>query len=215
MRNVFDIDCFLATPLVGILRREDEFDYVGMVGALIEGGLSTVEISFTHPAAPRQLAGMVAAAQGRLNIGAGTVTTLERLAAAKAAGATFVVTPALDPEVAAATLGAKLPFFPGAYTPTEIMAAHRMGATMVKLFPAVTLGPAFLGQFKAALPEVRLLPTGGIACAKIPEWKRAGADGLGLGGSLFPESLITSANWSALSAHVRTFVSAWRDTPPS
>ncbi len=215
MRTVFDLDRFLATPLVGILRREDEFDYAGMVGALIDGGLRTVEISFTHPLASRQLAGMVAAAQGRLNIGAGTVTTLERLAAARAAGATFVVTPALDPEVAAATLGAKLPFFPGAYTPTEIMAAHRMGATMVKLFPAVSLGPAFLGQFKAALPEVRLLPTGGIACAKITEWKRAGADGLGLGGSLFPENLITSANWSALSAHVRTFVSAWRESPPS
>lgn len=215
MRNVFDIDSFLATPLVGILRREDEFDYAGMVGALIEGGLSTVEISFTHPSAPRQLARMVAAAQGRLNIGAGTVTTIERLSLARTAGATFVVTPALDPEVAAATLGAKLPFFPGAYTPTEIMSAHRMGATMVKLFPAVSLGPAFLGQFKAALPEVRLLPTGGIACAKITEWKRAGADGLGLGGSLFPENLITSANWSALSAHVRTFVSAWRESPPS
>jgi 2-dehydro-3-deoxyphosphogluconate aldolase/(4S)-4-hydroxy-2-oxoglutarate aldolase len=215
MKTVFDLDRFMATPLVGILRREDEFDYAGMVGALIDGGLSTVEISFTHPAAPRQLAGMVAAAQGRLNIGAGTVTTLERLAAARAAGATFVVTPALDPEVAAATIGAKLPFFPGAYTPTEVMAAHRMSATMVKLFPAVTLGPAYLRQFKAALPEVKLLPTGGIACAQIFEWKRAGADGLGLGGSLFPEDHITRANWSALSAHVRTFVSAWHATPSS
>lgn len=213
MNTVFDPDLFLAMPLVGILRREDEFDYAEMVEALIAGGLGTVEVSFTHPQAPRQLAGLVAAAQGRLNIGAGTVTTLERLAAAREAGATFVVTPALDPEVAAATLGAKLPFFPGAYTPTEIMGAHRMGATMVKLFPAVTLGPAFLSQFKAALPEVKLLPTGGIACAKISEWKQAGADGLGLGGSLFPEALITRGNWSALGAHVRTFVSAWRATP--
>jgi 2-dehydro-3-deoxyphosphogluconate aldolase/(4S)-4-hydroxy-2-oxoglutarate aldolase len=77
------------------------------------------------------------------------------------------------------------------------------------------LGPAYLRQFKAALPEVKLLPTGGIACAQIFEWKRAGADGLGLGGSLFPESLITGANWSALSAQVRTFVSAWHATLPS
>ncbi len=214
MRSAFDLERFLATPLVGILRREDEFDYPGMVGALIAGGLSTVEISFTHPAAPQQIAGMVAAAHGRLNIGAGTVTTLERLAAARAAGATFVVTPAFDPEVAAATIGAKLPFFPGAYTPTEVMAAHRMGATMVKLFPAVTLGPAFLRQFKAALPEVKLLPTGGIALAQIAEWKRAGADGLGLGGSLFPEDLITGADWSALSTQVRTFVSAWHAKHP-
>ena len=213
MKTVFDLDRFLAMPLVGILRREDEFDYAGMVGALIDGGLSTVEISFTHPKASRQLAGVVAAAQGCLNIGAGTVTSLERLAAAREAGASFVVTPALDPEVAAATLGANLPFFPGAYTPTEIVAAHRMGAKMVKLFPAVTLGPAFLSHFKAAVPEVKLLPTGGIACATISDWKRAGADGLGLGGSLFPEELITRANWPALSAHVRTFVSAWRATP--
>jgi 2-dehydro-3-deoxyphosphogluconate aldolase/(4S)-4-hydroxy-2-oxoglutarate aldolase len=213
MSGRFDSDRWREMPLVGILRRADEFDYTGMVDALIAGGLSTVEVSFTHPAAPRQLAGLAAAARGRLNLGAGTVTTRGRLDAARAAGAGFVVTPALDPEVAAAVTRAGLPFFPGACTPTEIMAAHRMGAFMVKLFPAVTLGPAFVSQFKAAVPEVKLLPTGGIARDTIPGWKLAGADGLGLGGSLFPERMITGGDWSGLGDHVRTFVSVWRTAP--
>lgn len=215
MSSPFDQDRFLATPLIGILRRTDEWDYAGLVDALIAAGLGTVEISFTHPAAPRQLAGLIAAARGRLNVGAGTVTTLDRLAAARAAGASFVVTPALDPEVAAAVTAARLPFFPGAYTPTEILTAHRLGATMVKLFPAVSAGPAFLTQVKAAVPEVGLLPTGGIARDRIGEWRRAGADGLGLGGSLFPDEPFRTGDWATLAAHVRTFVLAWQAASPT
>ncbi len=209
MNAAFDHDRFQAAPLIGILRRGDEWDYAGLAEALIAAGLGTVEISFTHPQAPRQLAGLVAAARGRLNVGAGTVTTLDRLAVAQSAGASFVVTPALDPEVAAAVAAARLPFFPGAYTPTEILTAHRLGATMVKLFPAVSAGPSFLTQLKAAVPEVRLLPTGGIARDRIGEWRRAGADGLGLGGSLFPDEPFRTGDWAALADHVRTFVAAW------
>lgn len=104
--------------------------------------------------------------------------------------------------------------FPGAFTPTEIVAAQAQGATMVKVFPAVALGPAFFAQLKAALPELRLMPTGGIARADISLWRQAGADGLGLGGGLFPGALLATGDWSALATHIATHVDAWSNFSP-
>ena len=209
MNAAFDHARFISIPLIGIIRLPGKIDPVGLVDDVLEAGLTTLEVSFTHEDAHRQLEGIVAAAGTRLNVGAGTVTTMERLMQARTAGASFIVTPFLNPAVVSAAQASGLAVFPGAYTPTEIAAAQAMGATMVKIYPAVTLGPAFVAQLKATLPEIRLLPTGGIAYADIPAWKKAGADGLGLGGGLFPAQLLACGDWLALTAHMRKFVSAW------
>ncbi|MBC7369252.1 MAG: bifunctional 4-hydroxy-2-oxoglutarate aldolase/2-dehydro-3-deoxy-phosphogluconate aldolase [Undibacterium sp.] len=210
MKTRFDHEHFKAVPLVGILRHRGMLDYAGLVEAVLAGGLTTLELSFTHAGAAIDLAGLVAAAAGRLNLGAGTITTLARLAEARATGASFIVTPMVVAEVVDACVASGVPIFPGAFTPTEIVAADAMGATMVKLFPAVSLGIAFVAQLKATMPELRLLPTGGIGCADIAGWKRAGADGLGLGGGLFPAALLANRDWAALSANIRRHVAAWQ-----
>lgn len=213
MRSGFDAARFAAVPLIGILRTDAPLDHAGFVAAALAGGLTTLEVSFTHPQAADDLARLAHAAAGRLNLGAGTITTPARLAAARAAGATFIVTPWLARDVIAECRAEGVPIFPGAYTPTEIAEADALGATMVKLFPAVSLGPAFVAQVKASMPELRLLPTGGIGCGDIAAWRRAGADGLGLGGGLFPAALIAQRDWTGLAAHIRRHVEAWHYSP--
>jgi 2-dehydro-3-deoxyphosphogluconate aldolase/(4S)-4-hydroxy-2-oxoglutarate aldolase len=213
MNARFDYDRFHSVPLIGILRHSGALEHEGFVEAVLAGGFTSLEVSFTHADAPEHLARLREAAAGRLNLGAGTITTVERLRTAFAAGASFVVTPVVAPDVVAACVSAGVPVFPGAFTPSEAVAAQAQGATMVKLFPAASLGPQFVTQIKAALPELRVLPTGGIARADISRWRRAGADGLGLGGGLFPAPMLASRAWAELAAHIRTHVDAWEETP--
>lgn len=214
MKPTFDHARFSAMPLMGILRHAGALEHGALVDAVLAGGLTTLEVSFTHPDAAEHVAALRAVAGRRLNLGAGTITTPARLAKALAAGATFVVTPTFAPNIMAACAAAGVPVFPGAFTPTEIVAAQAQGATMVKVFPAVALGPAFFAQLKAALPELRLMPTGGIARADISLWRQAGADGLGLGGGLFPGALLATGDWSALATHIATHVDAWSNFSP-
>ena len=215
MKPRFDPARFQAMPLIGILRHAGALDHRAFIDAVLAGGLTTLEVSFTHPDAAAHLAQLHAAAGGRLNLGAGAITTVKRLEHALAAGASFIVTPVIATEVLAACIAADVPIFPGAFTPSEIVTAQTQGATMVKIFPAVALGPAFVAQLKATLPELRLLPTGGIALADIPKWRRAGADGLGLGGGLFPAALLAAGAWGELAIHIRAHVSAWQTAAPT
>jgi 2-dehydro-3-deoxyphosphogluconate aldolase/(4S)-4-hydroxy-2-oxoglutarate aldolase len=91
-----------------------------------------------------------------------------------------------------------IPVFPGAYTPTEIYKAWSLGADMIKVFPATQLGATFIKDVLAPLPQVKLVPTGGVSLENFPEFLRAGAKGLGMGSTLFPQKLIKSKNWHEL-----------------
>ncbi len=156
MKPHFDPARFQSTPLIGIVRHADALDHRAFIDAVLAGGLTTLEVSFTHPDAAAHLAQLHAAAGGRLNLGAGTVTTIPRLEQALAAGASFIVTPVMATEALAACIAAGVPIFPGAFTPSEIVTAPAQAATMVKIFPAVTLGPAFVAQLKALIRRRRL-----------------------------------------------------------
>jgi 2-dehydro-3-deoxyphosphogluconate aldolase / (4S)-4-hydroxy-2-oxoglutarate aldolase len=134
----------------------------------------------------------------RLNIGAGTVCDLNDLDKALLAGAQFIVTPILDEEVIRACVAANIPVFPGAFTPTEILKAWKLGATMVKVFPASKLGPEFIKELLAPLNYLKLLPTGGINLQNFREYFNAGAQGVGIGSGLFPAELINNGRWEEL-----------------
>lgn len=200
---------FGAMPLVAILRGQRTEIIAPVVQALTEGGFTALEITMNSPAAIDQIRLAVALAKDHLTIGAGTVTKLAELDAAQAAGAGFIVTPAVVPEVISECIRRGLPVFPGAFTPTEILQAHCLGATMVKLFPAHRLGSDYLRDLKAPLPHVQVLATGGITPDNLPEFVNAGADGFGIGSQLFEPDRLDAKDWAWLKARAAQYCVVW------
>lgn len=202
---------FRAMPLLAILRGQRPEVIEPVVEALVAGGFCALEITMNTPGAAAQICAAIAAAQGRLEVGAGTVTSLAELDDASTAGARFIVTPIVVPDVITVCAQRGLPVFPGAFTPTEVHRAHQLGATMVKLFPAHRLGPGYVRDLKAPLPHIRLLATGGITPESLPEYARAGADGFGLGSPLLAPERIATRDWIWLRERAAAFCAAWRD----
>jgi 2-dehydro-3-deoxyphosphogluconate aldolase / (4S)-4-hydroxy-2-oxoglutarate aldolase len=160
-------------------------DAVGSVAdGLLRGGVRAFELTLNEPE-DKALAALRAAtrhAQGTaLEIGAGTVLTIEAAGRAVDAGATFLVSPHADPELIEWATQRGVPFIPGAFSPTEILAAWRAGAPAVKLFPASVAGAAFVREFRGPFPHIPLLPTGGVTADTAPDFVRAGAIAVGLG----------------------------------
>lgn len=203
MNNVFSHELFGQLPLVGILRgfRSDQIQPI--VEACLAGGLTNLEITMNSEGAAGQIQTAVEAAQGRMNIGAGTVTSRERLVRAVEAGATYVVTPAVIPGVIEHCRDLGLPFIPGAFTPTEVWQAWEAGATMVKLFPADLGGAAYVKSLKGPYPEIPIMATGGVSLDTLGEYLKAGTDGFGLGGPLFKRDRVDAGEWDWIAEQVR------------
>ena len=208
----FDLARFAAMPLIAILRSQPAHVIDPVVQTLIEGGFTALEVTMNTPGAAQQISAAVASAKNKLAIGAGTVTNLAELDAAQKAGACFIVTPVVVPEVIAECVLRGLPIFPGAFTPTEVHQAHRLGATMVKLFPSHRLGPDYVRDLKAPFPNIRLLATGGITPETLPEYSRAGAEGFGIGSPLFQSDRLDTGDWNWLRTRAEQFCSAWRSS---
>ncbi|MBP6508755.1 MAG: bifunctional 4-hydroxy-2-oxoglutarate aldolase/2-dehydro-3-deoxy-phosphogluconate aldolase [Opitutaceae bacterium] len=208
--TVFNAVRFAAMPLIAILRGQPEHIVEPVVQALSEGGFTALEITMNSPGAVAQIRAAVAHLQGCMDIGAGTVTTLAELDEAASAGASFIVTPVIVPDVIGECVRRGLPVFPGAFTPTEVHQAHRLGATMVKLFPAHRLGPGYVRDLKAPLSSVRLLATGGITPETLPEYVHAGAEGFGLGSPLLAPERLAAGDWAWLQRRAESFCEAWK-----
>lgn len=206
----FDADRFAGMPLIGILRGHPNEAIAPLVHALADGGFAALEVTMNTTGAAAQIRTAVNTAGSRLAIGAGTVTDLAELDEALAAGASFIVTPIVVPEVITACVQRGLPVFPGAFTPSEIYQAHRLGATMVKLFPANRLGPEYVRDLKAPLPAVKLLATGGITPESLPAYVRAGVEGFGIGSPLFSPAHIAARDWHWMRERAAHFCAAWK-----
>jgi 2-dehydro-3-deoxyphosphogluconate aldolase / (4S)-4-hydroxy-2-oxoglutarate aldolase len=207
----FDETRFRALPLIAILRGLRHPQVEPVVKALQAGGLNALEITMNTPGADEQIAIAMETAGGALEVGAGTVTTLDELDRAQSAGASFIVTPVLDREIIAECVRRRLPVFPGAFTPTEVFDAYRFGATMVKLFPAGRLGSDYVRDVKGPLTHVPLLATGGITPEMIPTFVQAGASGFGLGSQLLTMDRINDQDWAWLERRTRQYCSVWYD----
>ncbi len=210
MRRGFDQAAFRAVPLVAILRGIDPAVGGDVLAALVAGGVTTIEFTFNDAeVAARQLRGAVAAWGGRLNLGAGTITDPARLRLALDAGATFIVTPCLTVAVVGECVARGVPVFPGVLSMGEIVAARDRGVRCVKLFPADRVGPAFVERAKQMLPELEIMPTGGVSLDSVTAWKRAGADALGVGAPLLDPTLIGAGDWDGLASRATAFVERW------
>lgn len=177
---------FEAAPLVAIVRgvRPDEVVEVGR--ALRDAGVRIVEIPLNSPEPFDSLRRLVDAFGGELVCGSGTVLTPEQVDRVAEAGGRILVSPNTEPAVIARALERGLAPMPGFATPTEAFNAYGAGARWLKLFPAVTLGPAHLKQIMAVLPkDVRPLAVGGVGPAAFADWFSAGAQGFGLGSEIY------------------------------
>lgn len=177
------LDAIGAQGAIPVLRSAEPAKAVATARAAAAGGMSVVELTCSTPRVEEAIAALVA---DGLEVGIGTVTTASQLETAVAAGASFAVSFASPPDLleCAAQLG--IPLVPGAFTPTEVLAARQAGAQALKLFPARVLGPAYLRDLRAVMPDLRAIATGGIALAdgSIGEWLTNGALAVGLGSDL-------------------------------
>jgi len=176
---------FEKLPVIGILRGIGPDKIEPLTEAVVSSGLKTIEITMNTPGAPDLIRHLIKAAKGRLTVGAGTVLKEDDLKSALDSGATFIVMPTLESGIVDHCVKKKIPVFPGAFTPQEIYRAHESGATMVKVFPAKFLGPAYIKEVKAPLDEVKLLACGGVRPDNVGEFFKSGASAVAFGGSVF------------------------------
>jgi len=177
------IDRLRTACVVAIVRSPSPASAVAAARAIVRGGVTSVEVSFSTPRAEEAIATLRRELPGVL-VGAGTVIEMGQLDVACAAGAEFLMSPHLDPEIVARSNERGVPFLPGAYTPTEVFMGWKAGAACMKLFPAAELGPKYLAAVRVPLPHIPLLATGGVTPVNLSEWLRAGATAVGVGGQL-------------------------------
>jgi len=174
--------------VVAIVRATDAREALQTIRVLVRSGLRVLEVSLVTPNALDLIRMVVTEVPGGVHIGVGTALTPEHVRLAAAAGATFVVSPVLNERVLKTTLDLGLASLPGVATPTEALRAREWGSTLVKLFPGSLWSPGALSELLAALPNLELVPTGGITPTSAAEWIRSGATALGIGASLTKSS---------------------------
>ena len=140
----------------------------------------------------------------------GRVLSQEEASRAIGAGAEFLVTPVLDEATVRESIRHGVPILPGVFTPTEAWRAWTMGAPIVKLFPADSLSSSVVQAYRAPLPMLKILPTGGVTLVNVREWLQAGAVGVGVGSALARREMIEQGDWSSLTREARTWVEAAR-----
>src|SRR5215471_6655940 len=195
-----------ALGVVAVIRLKDPANLQASIDAMAEGGVRALEVTMTVPGAVELIRGLARALPTGFLLGAGTVTDAVTARAVIDAGASFVVGPVFRPEVIAACHERDVPVMPGCFSPTEILAAHDAGADIVKLFPATMLGPQFVKDVRAPLPQVKLMPTGGVTLDNAGDWIRAGAVAVGLGSALVDVRAIDAGRFDVIAANARQVV---------
>jgi 2-dehydro-3-deoxyphosphogluconate aldolase/(4S)-4-hydroxy-2-oxoglutarate aldolase len=190
------------TAVMAILRSAQPTHVEAVARTLVDAGITCLELTLTIPGALDLLPRLGAALPADLDLGIGTVTTAEQARAALAAGARFLVCPTVSLGVLEIAEVSSVPCYPGAWTPTEVVTAWEAGAAAVKLFPAASGGPAHLRRLRDPLPDIPLLPTGGVALDHVSHYLRAGAFAVGLGSPLIGDAL-DGGDLDALGARAR------------
>lgn len=199
-------EALAALPVIAIIRAADPRRLDAALQTLAEAGVRAMEVTMTTPGAAEAIRWAADGGLRGVAIGAGTVLDAATARRAVAAGAGYLITPAVLPEVIEEGRRLGVPVLPGAFTPTEIVQAWRQGAAMVKVFPASAAGgPGYIKDVRAPLPQIPLVPTGGIRIEDVPGYLRAGARAVGIGSPLLGDAC-TGGDMAALAARAARLV---------
>ena len=211
MRSKSEIISLLTqSGIIAVVRAQRQDQILPLSEALVAGGVIAVEITLTTPNAIQAIRETKQQLGVRALIGVGTVLDAAACRAAIEAGAEFVVSPILRPELVGIARSADRPIMLGAYTPTEAQLAHEAGADFIKIFPADGLGPNYIRALRAPLPHLRIIPTGIGKQEQVGEFLKAGCEAVGLGSLLVKQSILREGNWPELTGLAREFVALVR-----
>jgi 2-dehydro-3-deoxyphosphogluconate aldolase / (4S)-4-hydroxy-2-oxoglutarate aldolase len=192
--------------VVAVIRIKDPDKVQAVVDAIAEGGVRAIEVTMTVPGAVGLIKTLAPRMPKGFLFGAGTVVDAATAAEVIDAGAQFVVSPVFRRSLIEACHDRGVPVTPGCFTPTEILDAWDAGADLVKVFPATVLGPGYIKDVRAPLPQVKLMPTGGVTVENAGEWIKAGAAAVGVGTALLDTKAIEAGDYAVLRAKAERIV---------
>lgn len=195
----------LQTGIIAIMRAQSSEQLLAAADAILAGEVDVIEVTMTTPGALETIRQAVTMYGERVTFGAGSVLDAETARSAILAGAQFIVCPTLNLETIRICKRYSVPVVPGAYTPTEILTAWEAGADLVKVFPAEVGGPAYIKAIKAPLPQIHLVPVGGVDLNTAAEFIRAGASAVGVGSALINQKLLDEGNFSEITRRAARF----------
>ncbi len=209
------LDRLRDTAAIAVIRAPDTESAIRGCAALIAGGVTGLEITYSTPDAAAVIARLHAELGDDVYLGAGTVVTTDQAREAADAGSQFLVSPGCADDVAAAMVATGKTTLLGALTPTEVMNAVRHGADAVKVFPASLGGVAHIKALRAPFPDVAFVPTGGVNAGNIAQWLDAGVVAVGVGGDLCSTAQLADGDWEGITTRARSVtaaVHAWRES---
>ena len=193
----------VADRALAVVRAPEIPDPVALANALARLGIRALELTFTTPGV---LGCLREAATSQAVLGVGTVLTADQARAAVDAGARFLVTPGIRVDVAGVAAGGGIPVIMGALTPTEVLVALDLGAAAVKIFPASALGPRYFKDLRGPLPDIALIPSGGVNAGNAADFLANGAVAVTAGPDVVPPQAVASGNWSDIASRAASFV---------
>ena len=202
------VEAFAAAGVFAVLRAPSADKCIRAANALVAGGITGIEVTFSTPDAAAAIREIGRRHGDAVLVGAGTVLTKAQVQEARHAGARFLVSPGTDPQLVPAMVGTGCLVVAGALTPSEVMAAVRLGAGVVKIFPASVGGTGFFRALRGPFPDVPLMPTGGVDADNLGDWFAAGAVAVGAGSDLCPPVLMADGYWAEITERARRYRAA-------
>ncbi len=194
--------------VVAVIRGPSAELTVKMVDALITGGITGIEVTYSTPNAEQVVAELATKYGDKIVLGMGTLTDPAQAQAAKAAGAGYLVSPICESELVKAMVATGLAVMAGALTPTEVFQAYRLAADVVKIFPGSLAGPAYVKALRGPCPYIQFMPTGGVSAANLSEWFAAGVIAVGAGSELCPPNLAKEGKFDEITRRATDFAEA-------
>jgi 2-dehydro-3-deoxyphosphogluconate aldolase / (4S)-4-hydroxy-2-oxoglutarate aldolase len=200
--------------VVAVIRAETSKQAIDIAKACIQGGLPAIEVTFTVPFAHQVIEDLVKAIpKDKLLIGAGTVLDSETARIAILAGAQYIVSPGFDLKTAQLCNRYQIPYMPGCLTITEMITAMEAGCDVVKLFPGSAFGPSYVKAVKGPLPQINIMPTGGVSLDNVKEWVSNGVVAVGVGSELTGPA--KKGDYESVTQNAKAFVNAVKDARKS
>ncbi|MFA5231163.1 MAG: bifunctional 4-hydroxy-2-oxoglutarate aldolase/2-dehydro-3-deoxy-phosphogluconate aldolase [Candidatus Omnitrophota bacterium] len=206
-----DVAVFKKKPILGILRGIEADILEPLLETVISAGLETLEITMNTEDAPELIRRAKDICGSRLDLGAGTVLSMQDLKTATQSGAGFIVMPVLIQDIVEYCVKNKIPVFPGAFTPGEVYKAYEAGATMVKVFPAKFFGPEYFRELKGPFNNIELLACSGVTPDNLKDYFASGASAVSFGSSVFRKDWLEKKDFKSINHAVKRFIDTWNE----